>query len=145
VPFCFPCFLQDNFVMLCPAHSSRKFPNERRSRTSSRHNSSLSRKGQQFANKGTLLRSYCKSAFNLWEYLLFKSQYFIGFHLSVFFTHSKFSEETKVQVDSKLIKVPRQVRLGHGRWNSIANGFCVVLHWILLKRYCMCFPFMCVF
>ena len=109
--------------MLCPAHSSCKFPNERRSRTSSRHNSSLSRKGQQFANKGTLLRSYCKSAFNLWEYLLFKSQYFIGFHLSVFFTHSKFSEETKVQVDSKLIKVPRQVRLGHGRWNSIANGF----------------------
>lgn len=46
----------DNFVMLCPAHSSRKFPNERRSRTSSKHNSSLSRKGQQFANKGTLLR-----------------------------------------------------------------------------------------
>lgn len=46
----------DNFVMLCPAHSSRKFPNERRSSTSSKHSSSLPRRGQQSANKGTLLR-----------------------------------------------------------------------------------------
>lgn len=46
----------DNFVMLCPAHSSRKFPNERRSSTSSKRSSSLPRRGQHFADKGTLPR-----------------------------------------------------------------------------------------
>jgi hypothetical protein len=69
--------------MLCPAHSSHKFPNERRSSTSSKHNSSLPRRGQQFANKGTLLRFYCKFAFEL-EYLIFKSQFYIGFYLLSF-------------------------------------------------------------